>query len=405
MYELTKKLFDLVLREDIDEKVIKSISTLLETSRMLNDDDELKGICVDFTDVKAFQTKSLLSTIITNATEWPSLTVLQIAVAKGQIEIVELLLKAGVNPNYMGPAKCTPLWIAIRNNNREIIELLLNYGVDIESGVVWETSKICTPLMNACYNDLEETVRLLLLNHANPNLVSHVNKESYQQKTLEFVKPISTITPNIAKLLKAGASLIKAVIFSEYGNKEMASAKILQAFKIYPELTIEYLEKVLMAIMAGDSKLVLPSKSEPIKNRFYNPLLLRLFIYEVKKCLEEDDKFFEGELFEKFYNGIIMHLLAYKVDTEAKDYPKLFINQDEKDTLMKFFAKGKHLVNSLTIMDGGKSKNSNLVEENSLKDSASLKVIENFASPIFSNSTVNEDKKEEEVSNSLEASL
>lgn len=57
-------------------------------------------------------------------------TALDSAAAKGDLEMVKLLLESGANPNAQGPMKMTPLTAAVRAKRLDIVELLLDHGAD-----------------------------------------------------------------------------------------------------------------------------------------------------------------------------------------------------------------------------------------------------------------------------------
>ncbi|KAF7531180.1 hypothetical protein G7054_g9125 [Neopestalotiopsis clavispora] len=60
-------------------------------------------------------------------------TALSTAIKNDQIEIVQLLLRAGADPNLpAGRLQDSPIQIAVARNNSQITRLLLNYGADLQ---------------------------------------------------------------------------------------------------------------------------------------------------------------------------------------------------------------------------------------------------------------------------------
>lgn len=116
------------------------------------------------------------------------------AVRTGNIEIVELLLKNGADPNLQAfePAIVT----ASKNGNCQIVEMLIRYGADIESKIYYDSNALIvaaaeghdrivdkllkaganinaksregTAIQEACYNKKYNTVKILL--EYNPTL-------------------------------------------------------------------------------------------------------------------------------------------------------------------------------------------------------------------------------------------
>lgn len=84
----------------------------------------------------------------------------------GIINIVELFLERGADPNYYR-LEYTPLIIAIINNNYELAELLLNSGADPNRTRTMDCEK--TPIFYAIYGNNIELVRLLIERGADIN--------------------------------------------------------------------------------------------------------------------------------------------------------------------------------------------------------------------------------------------
>ncbi|MBX7220169.1 MAG: ankyrin repeat domain-containing protein [Blastocatellia bacterium] len=100
------------------------------------------------------------------------ITPLMLALEKGNITIVQALLKAGANAIAVGPVEQTPLFFAVESENRDarpaLVELLLNHKADVNhKGWAGET-----PLHRAMYRSSPQVIRLLLKAGANPNAQS-----------------------------------------------------------------------------------------------------------------------------------------------------------------------------------------------------------------------------------------
>ena len=86
-------------------------------------------------------------------------TPLSEAVRNNHLEVAELLIKAGADPE-LGDSmfKRTPVFLAAANGNAEMIEILCDNGADPKEADIYET----TPLDNAVVNGGKEAVLLLL---------------------------------------------------------------------------------------------------------------------------------------------------------------------------------------------------------------------------------------------------
>ena len=119
---------------------------------------------------------------------------LAIACEKGNIQIVELLLEAGANPNLYQERKLeqgsTPLYLACQSGNLEIVKLLLKYEADIDIGDLFGRP----PLYMAVIKGKEEIVKYLIHHGANVNAyirqktgenLLHLAASDYSPKILE----------------------------------------------------------------------------------------------------------------------------------------------------------------------------------------------------------------------------
>ncbi len=108
------------------------------------------------------QAKSLLS-------DWlpqPASPLLE-AVEQAQLEIVAALLEAGADANDT-TSGTTALKLAVRKNNPELVKLLLVWGALPDKKGKQDGT---TPLLKAALYSQIEVVRILLENHADPDIV------------------------------------------------------------------------------------------------------------------------------------------------------------------------------------------------------------------------------------------
>lgn len=87
------------------------------------------------------------------------------ATTNSKVEIVELLLKKGANPNAKNKNGATPL-STVEAKDRDLMEIYLNAGADINA--LDDNEK--TLLMHASFRDDVELVKYLLSKGANPNV-------------------------------------------------------------------------------------------------------------------------------------------------------------------------------------------------------------------------------------------
>jgi ankyrin repeat protein len=94
---------------------------------------------------------------------------------KGDSEVIDLLLRNGINVNAKDAGGRTELKKAcIYNNKTGLVKLLLDRGADIEIGDEENT----TPLIQAAYNGCDETITLLLDRGANVNATETVTRKN-----------------------------------------------------------------------------------------------------------------------------------------------------------------------------------------------------------------------------------
>jgi ankyrin repeat protein len=109
-------------------------------------------------DVAALKNLLRYGDVDVDAKNYEAETALSQAARDGHRDVVELLLKAGADPNRKSDAGRTPLAWAAQNGDEEMVKLLLRWGAD--PNVLSDTGR--TPLSWAAQNGHEGVVRALL---------------------------------------------------------------------------------------------------------------------------------------------------------------------------------------------------------------------------------------------------
>ncbi|QRY18878.1 ORF-8 [Teiidae poxvirus 1] len=107
---------------------------------------------------------------------------LHLAVRSKQKDIINLLINNGAAINQEDGYGCTPLIIASSEGDVEIVEYLLDQGADID----YVSRKVATALICAVRSRNVDTVRLLLDKGANVDLSFTFNGQKYT--TVDFLK-------------------------------------------------------------------------------------------------------------------------------------------------------------------------------------------------------------------------
>lgn len=123
---------------------------------------------------------------------------LHIAVEKNAINVVELLLKNGANPNTPQVYTETPLHTAAALGNIECMRLLLSHGADVRSQF---GKKRMTALHLAAEDDYSECVKLLLKHGAD------VNARNFDGKTPLHLACLSQCAETVEILILNGADV------------------------------------------------------------------------------------------------------------------------------------------------------------------------------------------------------
>ena len=128
------------------------------------------------------------------------LTPLTHASKSGYKEIVELLLKAGADPNKLDQLYITPLMNACANGHTDIVEILIKNGASINLS----NCNSETPLHYACSENYFDIIKILIENGADVNAKTDTNVTplmySCQKSNFEAVKFLIEHNANIADI-------------------------------------------------------------------------------------------------------------------------------------------------------------------------------------------------------------
>ncbi|KAI3886917.1 hypothetical protein MKX03_033295, partial [Papaver bracteatum] len=94
------------------------------------------------------------------------ITSLSEAAVEGHLAAVEYLLEMGANPEILDHSNCTSLHHVALKGHGDAIPLLLSKGINVDV-----TNELGSPLQYATLAGKHDTVKVLLDNGANPNLV------------------------------------------------------------------------------------------------------------------------------------------------------------------------------------------------------------------------------------------
>ncbi|MCJ1358679.1 MAG: hypothetical protein MMC33_008679 [Icmadophila ericetorum] len=159
-------------------------------------------------------------------------TLFMVASAKGQTEVVRLLLGLEANVYAMSWKTETALHRASKNGHDQVIRLLIGYGAGCEA----EGSEGCKPLHKALYSDHIDTYKLLLDLGAKPIDVKAAGSKRAMFRALnigsyEAVKVLSDIGFDVntnTKRKRGGASLLHAALKAKKSQSriELVGARI-----------------------------------------------------------------------------------------------------------------------------------------------------------------------------------
>jgi ankyrin repeat protein len=124
-------------------------------------------------------------------------TALHWAVEQDDLEIAQLLVRAGANARATSRYGVTPLYAACQNGSRPMIELLLEAGADANTATAGETS-----LMTAARTGAVDALTLLLARGADVNA-----KEPWQRQTALMWAAAENHAPAVKLLIRHGADL------------------------------------------------------------------------------------------------------------------------------------------------------------------------------------------------------
>ena len=96
-------------------------------------------------------------------------TLLLTASYNGLVDMVDVLLDIGVDPEQADENNMTPLFVASQNGHDKVVKRLLDHGVNVDCP---ELISVSTPLFAASHNGHDDVVKLLLEAGAQKNWVS-----------------------------------------------------------------------------------------------------------------------------------------------------------------------------------------------------------------------------------------
>lgn len=137
---------------------------------------------------------------------------LETAIDQNNVEMVELLLNKGANPNISGrTSHALPIIRAIEENNLQIVRLLVNHGADLNISYYGKV-----PLERAIVGDNTEIIQFLLNNGADPNWKNDTASEN------AFMYAVKKGTPEIvSQLIDKGARVNEV---DKYGETVLVKA-------------------------------------------------------------------------------------------------------------------------------------------------------------------------------------
>lgn len=134
---------------------------------------------------------------------------------EGQIEMIEYLIKKGENVNQNGPSHLQPLHLACQGGHIAMVQLLLKRGADINGNL--ET----TPLMTAIKNQHVEVVKLLIREGARVKDKEEGRNRAFYLAALEGNFEIASL------LVSSGSDVSGTVGYSPFAAACSSSLEVL----------------------------------------------------------------------------------------------------------------------------------------------------------------------------------
>ena len=185
-----------------------------------------------------------------------TLSPIHYAAGLSQQEVVKLLLKAGVSPDYNPTEEHTPLMVATLRNHYEMVQFLLENGADVNG----QNKNGHTALFDACYFGYMyvSIARLLLKSGANPNLktntlMSTPLSAACFRGSVELVKLLlqSKADPNICSS-NGYTSLMHACMYAHHNIVKL----LLQSGAYVDTQTSDGATALIIATMHNDSRIM-----------------------------------------------------------------------------------------------------------------------------------------------------
>jgi hypothetical protein len=363
---LTDKIYELIDLETKDDKDkmlnLDQIKYLIETSARFVELG-MNDMAINFK--KSLHGQSLLT----------------LAVNRNKIEVVQLLLKAGMSPvDNEKIATSSPLYHAARNNAVAILEYLLQVGVDAS---INDTTPFNNPLTIACTSNAHNAMKVLLLNGADPETkVRNRSGSILLIDNLSSKKDPNETEVAIINTLKA-ALLLRTAANQLYQTEKMnplcVNKTLFSALKYDASYVLSYMTKV--AHTAN-----LRGQGTPHKEADYQPHLLRLFTKNIKTLIKTFGLETIKTYFPEGFDKLMEQLNAYYPQSEHFGEGELVLHTcEEKLKTVRWFETGTNFEEIKSRMAERRYTTQNVI---------------NFNSPVFTDSTssTDENKKEQEPS-------
>lgn len=118
------------------------------------------------------EVKQLMQSGAAFTTDWMGTSPLHFAAQNGHVEVLDVLLKAGVSRDTRTKVDRTPLHLAAQEGHLEIVNQLVQHGADMDAKDLLKM----TPLHWAVQRGYYDIVEVLLGNGADPNSISKFDK-------------------------------------------------------------------------------------------------------------------------------------------------------------------------------------------------------------------------------------
>ncbi|XP_005093637.1 ankyrin repeat and SOCS box protein 1 isoform X2 [Aplysia californica] len=171
---------------------------------------------------------------INDLTEGEGVTALYHAVFRGNKESVDLLLRAGADPNKTGRHRSTPFAMAVQFRNMDLVKTLLQHGANINSYQMPNAHSInYSPLGLAANNNDVDVMKLLVNAGARLTKVAVINVSSLIFCFLEQPGYTALFVDNVLKFLtEAGHNILDDHFLRQLAQKKRDSLSQLESQRL-----------------------------------------------------------------------------------------------------------------------------------------------------------------------------